>query len=202
MRRDMSRVIGRGMRLFVKVRFEHAERQNIFLSDVVKEQVLEYALMTGSYTGTRALVKELSEAADAEELEYVLGKAKRGIEFLPDPSIGMVEMNDFGYQEDDVYPLRQEEAMYLHQEGNVIYCLHPDNTKLECKSEEMILSHCGIYGIETHSWERREYHKRTQEKEEWLQDMLASAPFVVFHEPEMVTEDEITAPVGFLLMQM
>ncbi len=202
MNRDITKDIGRGMRNYVNVRFEHVERQNVFFSDVMKNQVLEYAMMTGDYARVRALVKELGEAvksSNAEVIESILQKAKRGIEFLPDSSIGVVEMRDFGYLEADMYPLRKEEALRFYQNGYNVCCLYPDSTKRECASEEMLKSHDGIYGIAEEEWHNLKYQECISLEREWFDDFLDdSEGFVMSFAPwEALPEDEITAPSGY-----
>lgn len=198
----MSRDSEQRMRCFVQVQMEHVERQNVSFSEVMKNQVLEYAMMIGDRVRVRALVKELTEAAkslEADKIEHVLWKAQHGIDFLPDPLIGVVEMRDFGYSETDMYPLRKEEALKFYQYGYTLYCLYPDNTEQECISEEMLKNHDGIYGIAKDEWHNMKCQERLDLESEWFDGFLEdSEGFVMSFAPwEDSSEDEITAPYDY-----
>lgn len=45
--------------------------------------------------------------------------------------ITIQEMNEYGYQSNDMLPLTKERAEFLYQEGGTIYKLYPNNTKAE-----------------------------------------------------------------------
>ena len=76
------------------------------------------------------------------------------IQGLPDPTIGKLELRDYGYIAEDMVPLRKEAAFDYHRMGSKIYCLDSDGGKGEYASKEMIQTHEGLFGMELQMWER------------------------------------------------
>ena len=64
-------------------------------------------------------------------LEELLDDAKMDIQDLPDPTIGKLELRDYGYTAEDMVPLRKEAALDYHRMGSKIYCLGSDGGKGE-----------------------------------------------------------------------
>ena len=116
-----------------------------------KEQVLEYAAMTGDDYEIRKMVRDLADAvrsSDEEKVDEILWNAREKIDSFPDRSVGMSELKGYGYTADDMFPLRQEMALELHRVGEKVYCLQSDGSHGDYASREMILEHEGLYGIE------------------------------------------------------
>ena len=63
-------------------------------------------------------------------LEELLDDAKMDIQDLPDPTIGKLELRDYGYTAEDMVPLRKEAALDYHRMGSKIYCLGSDGDSL------------------------------------------------------------------------
>lgn len=133
------------------------DRTGLSFTEDMREQVLNYASMTGDEYLIRKLVRSLEEAvrsSDAEKVQELLDDARVEIQSFPDSTIGMAEMRGYGYTNDDMYPLRRQEALELHRVGEKIFCLQPDGSSGEYASREMIMEHDGIYGIEKTAWQR------------------------------------------------
>lgn len=137
---------------------ERAEqRENIVFTEEQKEQVLEYAAMTGDDYNIRKRVRDLADAvrsSDEEKVDEILWDAREEIDSFPDRSVGMAELKGYGYTADDMFPLRQEMALELHRVGEKVYCLQSDGSRGDYASREMILEHEGLYGIEKDAWQR------------------------------------------------
>lgn len=137
---------------------ERAEqRENIVFTEEQKEQVLEYAAMTGDDYNIRKMVRDLADAvrsSDEEKVDEILWDAREEIDGFPDRSVGMSELKGYGYTADDMFPLRQEMALELHRVGEKVYCLQSEGTHGDYASREMILEHEGLYGIEKDAWQR------------------------------------------------
>ena len=87
------------------------------------------------------MVRNLADAvsqADQEGVEDLLDDARMDIQELPDPTIGKLELRDYGYTAEDMVPLRKEAALDYHRMGSKIYCLGSDGIKGEYASKEMI----------------------------------------------------------------
>jgi len=75
---------------------------------------------------------------------------------MPDPSIGISEMNLYGYSNSDVMlPLAMDRAIEIFDDDHTIYLLHPDDSESMAFDRDEILSHDGLYGIERQEWEAR-----------------------------------------------
>lgn len=129
------------------------------------------------------LVRTLSDALsqkDNDKVEELLDDAKMDIQDLPDPTIGKLELRDYGYTAEDMVPLRKEAALDYHRMGSKIYCLGSDGGKGEYASKEMIQAHEGLFGMESQMWERI----RNQDLD------YADEDFGVFQEPMSVINQE------------
>lgn len=102
------------------------------------------------------------------------------IQDLPDPTIGKLELRDYGYTAEDMVPLRKEAALDYHRMGSKIYCLGSDGGKGEYASKEMIQAHEGLFGMELQMWERI----RDQDLD------YADEDFGAFQEPMSVIDQE------------
>ena len=181
-----NRITGREtqkMQEYTQERIAQAERRDIEFSTDVKEQIFEYANLIGEEEKVRALVRNLADAvsqADSEGVEDLLDDARMDIQELPDPTIGKLELRDYGYMEEDMVPLRKEAALDYHRMGSKIYCLGSDGSKGEYASKEMIQAHDGLFGMESQMWERI--------KDQDLD--YADEDFGAFQEPMSVIEQE------------
>ena len=102
------------------------EHMGIAIPADVKEQIFEYANLIGEEEKVRTLVRKLADAinqADEDKVEELLDDAKMDIQDLPDPTVGKLELRDYGYTAEDMVPLRKEAALDYHRMGSNIYCL-------------------------------------------------------------------------------
>ena len=112
------------VRDYAKRQMERAEqRENILFTEEQKEQVLEYAVMTGDDYDIRKMVRDLADvvrSTDEEKMNEILWDAREIIDAFPDRSVGMAELKGYGYTADDMFPLRQEMALELHRVGEKV----------------------------------------------------------------------------------
>jgi antirestriction protein ArdC len=73
---------------------------------------------------------------------------------LPDPTVTIAEMREYGYNAAELLPLSQARATELFDSGNPVYLLYPDNTEAMVLDIDEIKVHDGLYGIEAGDWER------------------------------------------------
>ena len=147
------------MQEYTQERINQAERRGVEFPTDVKEQISEYANLIGEEEKVRTLVRNLTDAinqADEDKVEELLDDAKMDIQDLPDPTIGKLELRDYGYTAEDMVPLRKEAALDYHRMASKIYCLGSDGSKGEYASKEMIQAHEGLFGMESQMWERIE----------------------------------------------
>ena len=181
-----NRIMGREtqkMQEYTQEQISQAERRGIEFPADVKEQLFEYANLIGEEENVRTLVRNLADAviqADEEGVEDLLDDAKMDIQELPDPTIGKLELRDYGYTAEDMVPLRKEAALDYHRMGSKIYCLGSDGSKGEYASKEMIQAHDGLFGMESQMWERIKDNNL-----DYAEENLAA-----FQEPMSVIEQE------------
>ena len=171
------------MQEFTQEQIDRAEHMGIEIPADVKEQIFEYANLIGEEEKVRTLVRNLTDAinqADEDKVEELLDDAKMDIQDLPDPTIGKLELRDYGYTAEDMVPLRKEAALDYHRMGSKIYCLGSDGSKGEYASKEMIQAHEGLFGMESQMWERIEENDLD----------YADEDFGAFQEPMSVIEQE------------
>ena len=133
------------MQEFTQEQIDRAEHMGIALPVDVKEQIFEYANLIGEEEKVRTLVKNLTDAinqADEDKVEELLDDAKMDIQDLPDPTIGKLELRDYGYTAEDMVPLRKEAALDYHRSvtGRKIEILNDSSSQISA----LIASHASI----------------------------------------------------------
>ena len=121
------------------------------------------------------IIRKLEQAiynTDPVAVERVLQEAQDQIDRLPDREIGLSEMHEYGYRQDDMYPLTQERALEMHRAGFKVYCLQPDGIAGTFSSREMIQEHEGIFGIRKADWDYELEHL----EDEYTEDMAYLHP--------------------------
>ena len=177
----MNRTLGmeaQKMQDYVQEQIERRERRGIVFSDEIKEDIFDYALLIGNEDFVRRLVRDLADAiseSQEEKVEDLLYDARQEIQELPDPTVGKLELIDYGYTSDNMVPLRKEAALEYHRTGSKIYCLGSDGSQGEYASREMIEAHDGLYGMENQEWMRRTVYDRDFDSEDMgmLQEAMA-----------------------------
>ena len=177
----MNRTLGmeaQKMQDYVQEQIERRERRGIVFSDEIKEDIFDYALLIGNEDSVRKLVRDLADAiseSQEEKVEDLLYDARQEIQELPDPTVGKLELIDYGYTADNMVPLRKEAALEYHRTGSKIYCLGSDGSQGEYASREMIEAHDGLYGMENQEWQRRTVYDRDFDSEDMgmLQEAMA-----------------------------
>ena len=76
----------------------------------------------------------------AREHGIVLPAEPQATENVPDPSITAAERNQYGYTEDDMYPLSAQRAVELYDTGHPIYLLFPDNTEALAEDRDEVIT--------------------------------------------------------------
>ncbi len=75
---------------------------------------------------------------------------------LPDPSIRVKDMQEYGYSWDGMLPLKEETALHLYEKEDMqIFLLHEDGSESIPKNAEDIKAHAekgGIFGIHKEDW--------------------------------------------------
>lgn len=92
---------------------------------------------------------------------------------IPDPTISIRRMNDYGYRALDMYPLSEDRAEELIKHGIPVYHLFENGTKYPINDTKDVLAYGGLYGVERQTWEHfcnklppRDIEKRFLQRDE------------------------------------
>ena len=100
---------------------------------------------------------------------------------MPDPTITVQEMNEYGYKWDGMLPLQEEAARRLFEnEGVEIYRIYEDNTEGAVLNAAEISEHAaqgGIFGVEKEAWQR---HLEKPQQEQEAAEQTAPQPESTF----------------------
>jgi hypothetical protein len=74
---------------------------------------------------------------------------------LPDPSCSVARMIEYGYTQEDMYPLSRDRALELFDTDHTVYMLYGDNTEAMAFDRDEIITFGGdgLYGIAKADWE-------------------------------------------------
>ncbi len=111
-------------------------------ADIMKERGLDKE--------TEALAAEPMQEITVQEPEPVTSPDNGDV---PDPAISVESMNAYGYTDSAMLPLTKERALELMERDVTVYMLYTDNTEAMAFDNNEIMSHDGIFGIETSEWE-------------------------------------------------
>ncbi len=92
--------------------------------------------------------------AEQQDTAEIPGIEENSMSELPDPTITVQMMENYGYSDSNMLPLSKDRARELMDRDVTIYCLHTDNTESMVVSEGDLLDHYGMFGIEVADWER------------------------------------------------
>ena len=93
---------------------------------------------------------------------------------LPDPTIQITDMQEYGYTWDGMLPLQQEAAERLFHEDLEIFCIYEDGTEGVVTSLSELREHAensGLFGVEKAAW--KAFYERTSGK---AQEETKAAP--------------------------
>lgn len=117
--------------------------------DILREMVKE-ANRTQLHP-TEILSDEVYQySRDTQTLSRVVAVSQ---EEIPMPvKVSMEEMHSYGYQWDGMLPLTKERALELLDAGMELHKLYEDGTEVVLDSQEEILAHEGLFGVEKDAW--------------------------------------------------
>ncbi len=100
----------------------------------------------------------VKEAISALKKEWRIDEMK-----MPDDTLGIKEMNDYGYSWEEMLPLGKEKALEVFNDNAPLYLLYHDGTETVVEKQKQILEHDGLFGIEKEDWERYSERKVIEE---------------------------------------
>lgn len=124
----------------------------VFNSDE-RNLIVNYAYKLNNMEKTKELAERIYYEHGGEGAILAKSEAQKAIDALPDPMIGLYEMNEYGYTYKGMLPLTQERALELFEQDLSLYVLHEDGTETMVEDREQIMEHSGIFGIEKDEWQ-------------------------------------------------
>ncbi len=109
--------------------------------------------------------EEMTETVQEEHVENEANvkadtEAKNQDYIMPDNDITVKELNEYGYNYENMLPLTQNRALELFDFDNAIYIIYPDNTEgMVYEREEILNAKEPIFGIEKADWEVSKEYK-------------------------------------------
>ena len=83
---------------------------------------------------------------------------------VPDDTVSVLDMKEYGYQWDKMLPMGKEKALELYQKGLMVQKLYPDDTETYVQGVEDLQGHDGMFGVEKGDWEKW----RDKREKKWL----------------------------------
>ena len=135
-------------------------------SDEERNLIVNYAYKLNDMEKTRELAEHIyyEETEGNQGASLAVIDAQAEIDALPDPMIGLSEMEEYGYTWEEMLPLTQEKALELFDRDLPVYLLHEDGSETMAENRVQLTGHEGIFGIEKADWEN-ERNLRTMQAE-------------------------------------
>ena len=135
-------------------------------SDDERSLIVNYAFKLGDMEKTRELAEHIyyEETEGSQGAALAVIDAQAEIDALPDPMIGLSEMEEYGYTWNEMLPLTQGRALELFDRDLPVYLLHEDGSETTVKNRRQITEHEGIFGIEKGDWENERSLRTMQEE--------------------------------------
>lgn len=143
-------------------------------SEEQKNLIITYAYKFDSIENTSAIVDDLAQAikeGDDFSIRMIEQDVREEIDALPDSEIGFSEMHEAGFRNSSVLPLTMERAVELHRQDLPVYSLRDDGSMELMNTEQDILAHGGLFGVDAREWERHRVLRRAQESREEYQEV-------------------------------
>lgn len=141
-------------------------------SDDERNLIVNYAFKLNDMEKTRELAEHIyyEEVYGNQGAALAMIDAQAEIDALPDPMIGIAEMEEYGYAWDKMLPLTTEKAIELFDNDLPVYLLHTDGSETLVEGREQLEFYEGICGIEKDDWENERNYREMQ------RELAESAP--------------------------
>ena len=134
-------------------------------SDEERNLIVNYAFKLNDMEKTRELAEHIyyEETEGNQGAALAVIDAQAEIDALPDPMIGLSEMEEYGYTWNEMLPLTKGRALELFDHDLPVYLLHEDGSETTVEDRKQITGHEGIFGIEKGDWENERSLRAMQE---------------------------------------
>jgi hypothetical protein len=116
----------------------------------------------------------------SEEITQMIQMEATPVEIMPDPTVSVEDMEQYGYYYKGMVPLGGEVATEHFKQGSMmVFALHPDGTETVVGNEKQLQRHIengGLFGVEKQDWmkylENGEYLRAAEITEEQNYNMI------------------------------
>ncbi len=135
-------------------------------SDDERNLIVNYAFKLNDMEKTGELAERIyyEEAEGNQGAALAVIDAQTEIDALPDPMIGLWEMEEYGYLAEGMLPLTKETALELFDRDLPVYQLHKDGSETLIQGREQVTEYEGIFGIEKADWKNEKSLRALQEE--------------------------------------
>ena len=135
-------------------------------SDDERNLIVNYAFKLNDMEKTRELAEHIyyEETEGSQGAALAVIDAQAEIDALPDPMIGLWEMEEYGYTWNEMLPLTQGRALELFDRDLSVCLLHEDGSETTVHDRKQITGHGGIFGIEKGDWENEKNFRAMREE--------------------------------------
>ncbi len=135
-------------------------------SDDERNLIVNYAFKLNDMEKTGELAERIyyEEAEGNQGAALAVIDAQTEIDALPDPMIGLWEMEEYGYLAEGMLPLTKETALELFDRDLPVYQLHKDGSEILIGERRQVTEYEGIFGIEKADWENEKSLLALQEE--------------------------------------
>ena len=135
-------------------------------SDDERNLIVNYAFKLNDMEKTRELAEHIyyEETEGSQGAALAAIDAQAEIDALPDPMIGLWEMDEYGYTWNEMLPLTQGRALELFDRDLPVCLLHEDGSETTVHDRKQITGHGGIFGIEKGDWENEKNFRAMREE--------------------------------------
>ena len=124
-------------------------------SEDERNLIVNYAFKLNDMEKTRGLAEHIyyEETEGSHGAALAVIDARAEIDALPDPMIGLWEMEEYGYSREEMLPLTKKTAVELFDRDLPVYQLHEDGSETLIGERRQVTEYEGIFGIEKADWE-------------------------------------------------
>ena len=163
--RNLNTVPGLGVHVHIPGQEDYTDQQiDLVSGKTIDVSILEYIPSMRKEPRVMEKVAELIHQLPDYE---IIGDIQPGLYVwldVPDSTVSISDMKEYGYQWDKMLPMGKEKALELYQKGFMVQKLYQDDTETYVQGVEDLQGHDGLFGIEKGDWERCRSGKEMQEK--------------------------------------
>jgi hypothetical protein len=133
---------------------EHITKPDYYTAGALKDEDVDFVFNNVGFSSSRDSYQFDLNADVRQRAEQRLMERANADRPLPDPTVTVEEMFEYGYMQGDMHPLSLDKAVELYDAGYSIYLLYSDDTDILAIDRDEIISFGseGLCGITKADW--------------------------------------------------